>query len=98
MKYKTDPSYDELDVVAFNQKFWDSLSAEDQKLIDEVVAEGCDMYADLVAESDDKYRDLLEEGGVQITPIEDYAPCIQAVKPVYEKWEKELMLTDPERK
>lgn len=90
-KYKTETHHMmNFDVVAFNQKFWDSLSAEDQKLIDEVVSEGCDMYADLVAESDDKYRDLLEEGGVQITPIEDYAPWIQAVKPVYEKWEKEL--------
>lgn len=90
-KYKTETHHMmNFDVVAFNQKFWDSLSAEDQKLIDEVVAEGCDMYADLVAESDDKYRGLLEEGGVKITPIEDYAPWIQAVRPVYEKWEKEL--------
>lgn len=78
------------DVVAFNGKFWDSLSPADQKLIDDVVAEGCGMYADLVAESDDKYRGLLEEGGVNITPVEDYGPWIEAVQPVYDKWTKEL--------
>lgn len=90
-KYKTETHHMmNFDVVAFNGKFWDSLSAEDQKLIDEVVAEGCDMYADLVAESDDKYHTLLEDGGVRITPIEDYSPWIEAVKPVYDKWEKEL--------
>ena len=56
-------------------------------MIDAIVAEGCDMYTDLVAESDEKYRSLCEEGGVTVTSIDDYTPWIEAVQPVYEKWE-----------
>ena len=87
-KYKTETHHMmNFDIVAFNQKFWDSLSAEDPEMIDAIVAEGCDMYTDLVAESDEKYRSLCEEGGVTVTSIDDYTPWIEAVQPVYEKWE-----------
>ena len=93
-KYKTESRHMmNFDVMAFNQGFWDSLSAEDQALIDEVSAEASAMYTDLVEESEQTYRDLLEENGVQITPIEDYTPWVEKVQPVYDKWNQQL---DPE--
>ena len=90
-KYKTETRHlFNWDIIALSKTFWDGLSAEDQAIISEVVNDGTAQYTDLVEEGESSYKQLLIDVGVTITEIDDYTPWIDAVQPIYEKWEPEF--------
>jgi tripartite ATP-independent transporter DctP family solute receptor len=87
-KYKTETRHlHNFEIVAANKKWWDSLSPEDQKIISDAFAEATEYYMQLQEEADVKYKKALIDAGMKINDIKDYQLWIDAVKPVYQKWE-----------
>lgn len=87
-KYKTETRHmHNFDILAVSKKLWDSLSDEDKKILEEVATEGTEYYNELTEETEKSFKQKLIDEGVTITPIDDYQPWIDKVKPVYEKWE-----------
>ena len=87
-KYKTETRHMmNFDILAVSQKLWDSLSDADKKIVEEVAVAGTEKYNELIVLAEETYKQKLIDEGMKITPIEDYTPWIEMVKPVYEKWE-----------
>lgn len=90
-KYKTETRHlNNFEIVGANLDWWNSLSSEDQEIISSSFAEATEYYMELEKEADEKYKQELKNEGMEIIEIDDYQPWIDAVQPVYEKWEAEL--------
>ncbi|MCM3759942.1 TRAP transporter substrate-binding protein [Alkalihalobacillus oceani] len=86
--YKTETRHlNNFEIVAANLDWWNGLTEDDQEMILTAYSQATEYYNQLQQEADEKYKQELIDDGLQINDIEDYQPWIDAVQPVYEKWE-----------
>jgi tripartite ATP-independent transporter DctP family solute receptor len=90
-KYKTETRHmNNFNIVATNLKWWNSLSKEDQDTITKAFLDATDYYMELQKNADEQSKKALIEKGMEIVEIKDYKPWEDAVKPVFDKWEKKF--------
>lgn len=75
--------------LLMNKELLESLPTEYQDVIKETALELAQEHTDLVLELEDEQWKEIEENGMVVTEV-DKQPFIDAVKPVYEKYENEL--------
>ncbi|MEL7648523.1 MAG: TRAP transporter substrate-binding protein DctP [Sedimentibacter sp.] len=74
-------------LIVCNLDFWNSLSTEDQALITEAFDNGVDnLFTDYLPNYEAEARAVCENVGLEFNVIEDKAPFIEKVKPVYEEY------------
>ncbi|MBO8163599.1 MAG: DctP family TRAP transporter solute-binding subunit [Brevibacillus sp.] len=69
---------------------FDSLTPEQQKALEEAALEAAKYERQVVQEMDNEYLSQLKEKGMEIIENPDIEPFVQAVQPVYEKYEAQF--------
>jgi TRAP-type C4-dicarboxylate transport system substrate-binding protein len=79
--------------VIMSNEFWESLTAAEQKVIGEAMAGAADFQRKLFIEmKDDAVKEVIATG-VTITELDQEA-FVEALRPVWEKWAKDLGAED----
>jgi tripartite ATP-independent transporter DctP family solute receptor len=81
------------EILLFSKKVWDTLSADEQKQIRAAAKESVTYMRKLWDEREAKSLAIVKAGGTEIVEV-DKAPFQAAMKPVYEKFLKDLKLQD----
>lgn len=76
-------------ILVMSPKTWDKLSPEDQKIMQEAAEEAAKASLAITKTANDKYMQVMKDKGVKINTI-DANEYVQAVKPVIEKYSKEI--------
>jgi len=79
--------------VVVSQKFWKSLNADEQALFTDAMKQASEYEIQVFNDRQAKAVADVKAAGVQVTDI-DPAPFLEKVKPVWDKWAKQLNAED----
>ncbi|HAT87491.1 TRAP transporter substrate-binding protein [Cohaesibacter gelatinilyticus] len=82
------------EVFAINKTTWDKLSGDDQKIVRQAAIESATLQRKLWAEREAKSEKIVRDAGNTIVELEDKSDFIAAMKPVYDKFATNAVVSD----
>jgi len=74
------------EVVIASQSLWDELSEEDREIFREAALESVEVQREAWADLTEESRNAVVEAGSTLTELDDLAPWVEAMEPIYEKY------------